>query len=199
MEIRFGVDDGRKEMMRVADLLDKYGFKGIFYIAPFEQKCDILVKDIQELSRRHEVAGHTLTHPRLTRISLEQAKHEIEMGKEELEDYIGKPITKFATPRGYYNPDIIELIKQAGYTEHRDTLMGYTAREEDDFHLHCSAHLYPRPEYKEKGIYQSIIDKFEEAKAGGGYFNVILHTDELTKYKLWQVFEYVLAYIKANK
>lgn len=197
--IRFGIDDGRKEMMIVADLLDKYSIDGVFYIAPYEKKCDIAITDIKELSHRHEVGGHTLTHCRLTDVSLDVAKYEIEEGKSEVEDIIGKPITKFATPRGWHNPEIIQLIKQAGYTEHRDTKMGITNREGyDDFHLPCSAHFYPRAEYIEKGVYQSIIDKFEEAKIGG-YFNVLVHTDELTRYKLWEDFERVLEYISLWK
>lgn len=195
MDIRIGIDDGRKEMIIVADLLDKYSLDGVFYIAPFEKKCTLSLNEIADLAQRHEVAGHTLTHCRLTTVSIEEARHEIEMGKEELEEIIGKPVTKFATPRGWHNPEIIELIKQAGYLEHRDTKMGITNREGyDDFHLPCSAHFYPRPEYQEKGIYQSIIDKFEEAKTGG-YFNVLVHTDELERFKLWEDFERVLEYI----
>lgn len=202
MEVRISIDDGRKEMLRVADLLDKYGINGVFYIAPLEQKNTLTVSEIKELAGRYEIGGHTLTHCRLTTVTLDEARHEIEVGKEELEEIIGKPITKFATPRGWHNPEIIELIKQAGYLEHRDTKMGITNREGyDDFHLPCTVHFYPRPEYDESGMMLSMFSKFEEARYSGenGYYNVLVHTDELTRFGYWAEFEYLLKYIETSQ
>lgn len=199
IKLIFSCDDGRKEMLVVAKLLEKYGFKGTFYIAPYEKGMDLTIKELQYLSRKHIVGGHTLTHQRLTDCDLSQAKVEIEMGKSELEKMIGKKVTKFSTPRGWYNDDIIELIKNAGYKEHRTTKMGITnLKGYDNFHLPVSAHFYPRPEYKEKGVYQSIIDKYEEARTGG-YFNVLIHTKELTEYEYWEMLDKVLFYIKERE
>lgn len=109
---------------------------------------------------------------------------------------LGKKIKKFATPRGYYTPEIIQMIKEAGYIEHRGTKMGIVdIKDYDVFHLPCSAHFYPRPEYEEKGILKSIIDKFDEALTTGNYFNVLIHTDELDRFNLWEDFETVVKYI----
>ena len=194
MDIVFSCDDGRKEMLRVAKLLEKYKFKGTFYIAPYEAGITLSVKEMQELSKKHIIGGHTLTHKRLTDCDLSKARVEIEMGKKELEEIIGKKIKTFATPRGWYNPDIICLIKSAGFKEHRTTKMGITDLEGyDRFHLPVSAHLYPRPEYK-GNTYQAIIDKYEEAKKGG-YFNLLMHTNELNRYNYWDMLEDVLDYI----
>lgn len=197
MFIRIGIDDGREEMMGMSDLLTKYGMTGVFYIAPFENQCRLRVRDIVELSRLHEVGGHTLTHQRLTRLPLDEARYEIFEGKKELEHLIGKPITKFATPRGWHNDDIIDLIKEAGFTENRNTKMGVVNRDGyDDYHLPCTAHFYPRSEYH--GVLPSVKAKFLEAQKEGekGYFNLLVHTDELKRYDLWGDFEKFLEFIQ---
>ncbi len=196
VDFNISIDDGRKEMLRVADLLDKYELKGIFYIAPFEQRNTLSINDIQNIAQRHEIGGHTLRHIKLTTISIEEAKKEIEQGKEQLESIIGRKITRFASPRGWHNDEIIEIIKKAGYTRHRTTKMGITNREGyDDYHLPCSAHFYPRQEY-ENSILNSILEKLDQAFTGGGYFDVLIHTDELDRYKQWENFEIFLRVAK---
>jgi peptidoglycan/xylan/chitin deacetylase (PgdA/CDA1 family) len=199
MELVFSIDDGRKDMLKVAEMLEHFGLKGTFYIAPFERKCDLSVNDILRLAEKHRIGGHTLTHPRLTECTLKKAKLEIEMGKEELEDIIKKPLTTFATPRGYQNKEIVKLIQEAGFLEHRTTKMGITNREEyDNFHLPVSAHMYPRPEYQGIGIKKSVIEKYNEAKTGG-YFNLLMHTGELNKYNLWKSLADILKYISDDQ
>jgi len=198
MEIIWGCDDGRKDMLRVAKILENYGFKGTFYIAPYETYMDLTVKDIQELSKKHIIGGHTLTHQRLTECSLEKARLEIEIGKKELEDIIGKKITKFAAPRGWQNKDIICLIKEAGFLESRTTKMGIVNITGDNiFELPCSAHFYPRPEYAEKGVLQSIKDKFIESETGG-YFNLLMHTSELNRYGYWDDLKELVKFVRTR-
>jgi len=48
-----------------------------------------------------EVGAHSLTHPDLTGLSAQQARHEIERSGYLLADVIGRPITSFAYPYGY--------------------------------------------------------------------------------------------------
>jgi peptidoglycan/xylan/chitin deacetylase (PgdA/CDA1 family) len=199
MEIIFGCDDGRKDMLKVAEMLEHFGLKGTFYIAPFERNCDLTVNDILRLAEKHRIGGHTLTHQRLTECTLKKAKLEIEMGKEELEDIIKKPLTTFATPRGWYNDNIIQMIKEAGFLEHRTIKMGITNREGyDNFHLPVSAHMYPRPEYQGISIKNAVIEKYNEAKIGG-YFNLLMHTGELNRYSLWESLTDILKYISDDQ
>lgn len=65
-----------------------------------------------------EVGAHTLTHPRLSKISSEKQEKEIFKSKEQLEATAHKLILGFAYPFGDKNsftPDIINLVKKAGY------------------------------------------------------------------------------------
>lgn len=65
-----------------------------------------------------DFGGHTVNHPILTRISLEQARSEIETSKAKIEKELGRPILSFAYPNGMqtdYNADIQKIVADAGY------------------------------------------------------------------------------------
>ena len=84
--ITFSYDDGVIQDKRLIPLLDKYGLKATFNLnselfgmthihqnngKPYEH-VKICAKEVRELYERHEVAVHTLTHPRLTEVSDEE-------------------------------------------------------------------------------------------------------------------------------
>jgi peptidoglycan/xylan/chitin deacetylase (PgdA/CDA1 family) len=199
LDLRISIDDGRQEMIRVAEMLDKKNLRGIFYIAPFESKNNLTARDIFNLSCKHEIGGHTLTHKRLTELDLENAEYEITEGKLELERIIKKKIYKFASPRGWHNEKIIKLIQKAKFKEHRTTKMGIVdITGYSKMKLPCSAHLYPREEYR-GDVLNGVLNKFKEAKEKGNYFNLLIHTDEVRKFGLWETLENIFEYIKKNK
>ncbi len=74
-------DDGHKLDIRLALLLKKYGIKGTFYVSPENhefKKADRLTKAmIKTISNNFEIGAHTMTHPHLSKISLEHANSEI--------------------------------------------------------------------------------------------------------------------------
>ncbi|MDQ7025047.1 MAG: polysaccharide deacetylase family protein, partial [Anaerolineae bacterium] len=85
-------DDGHVLDLRVADMLDRYGLTGTFYIARDFLDERMSDSQLQDLAQRHEVGAHTLTHPVLTEISLEQARDEIHGSKIWLEDVLGQEV-----------------------------------------------------------------------------------------------------------
>ncbi len=62
-----------------------------------------------------DIGSHTINHPILTRVSLEQAKREIMQSKNDIEQYIGKEVKYFSYPNGDYNFKLKEVVKSAGY------------------------------------------------------------------------------------
>jgi peptidoglycan/xylan/chitin deacetylase (PgdA/CDA1 family) len=60
--------------------------------------------------------AHTVNHPILTNMPLENAKWEIIQSKKDIEDNLGIEVTAFAYPNGYYNREIIEFIMASGFT-----------------------------------------------------------------------------------
>lgn len=80
-----------------------------------------------------EIGGHTLSHPILTRVSLDEAYKQIIQNKQQLERIIGAPLRSFAYPNGRpdqdYNKKITELVSQAGYEIAVTTSAGVSTRD----------------------------------------------------------------------
>ena len=74
---------------------------------------------IREMNKNGiEFGGHTVNHPILSRISLDQAIKEIKGSKERIENELGQNIFSFAYPNGMRNDlnlNIELLVAQAGY------------------------------------------------------------------------------------
>ncbi|MCL6473857.1 MAG: polysaccharide deacetylase family protein [Firmicutes bacterium] len=62
-----------------------------------------------------EVGGHTLTHSYLTRLPPEDARHEIEQCRHELEELTGAPVLSFCYPYGDWNDAVTQMVREAGY------------------------------------------------------------------------------------
>ena len=62
-----------------------------------------------------EFGSHTLTHPHLTALSLEEAAREIGQSRLRLEDLLGRDCSAFAYPYGNWSPEVRALVAEAGY------------------------------------------------------------------------------------
>jgi len=67
------------------------------------------------LAAGHWIGAHTCTHPRLSRLSRDQAREEISASRKKLEDRFGIPIEHFAYPYGDYSEATVELVREAGF------------------------------------------------------------------------------------
>ncbi len=76
--------------------------------------------EVKEMSEYGIVFGaHTVTHPILTRVSLDEARYEITQSKKDIEKQLGKKIDTFCYPNGTvedFNNDIIEIVKNNGFS-----------------------------------------------------------------------------------
>lgn len=75
--------------------------------------------EIREMAQLgHEIGSHTLTHPDMAAIPLEQARRELFDSKKLLEDKLGRPVRWFAYPFGgveHFRLDRLPLVQEAGY------------------------------------------------------------------------------------
>jgi len=60
-----------------------------------------------------EFGSHTLSHPDLTRVSLQDAEREIHQSKEAIQTRLGKAVNVFAYPYGRYSPGVMGLVRDA--------------------------------------------------------------------------------------
>ena len=86
-----------------------------------------------------EIGAHTITHPILTSIGDDDARHEIEGGKHALEAIIGKPVRLFAYPNGKAGKDFDErhsaMAARAGFVAAFTTHSGAAGGQQDRYAL----------------------------------------------------------------
>jgi peptidoglycan/xylan/chitin deacetylase (PgdA/CDA1 family) len=140
-------DDGQKLDLKFANLLKKYGLKGTFYISTRDREWDkekLLSNDeIYQLSGDFEIGCHTMTHPRLTKISEREAFNEIIDSKKYLENLIREEVRCFCYPGVAYNKKIKELVKRTGFIGARTTEQILTTTPGDLFELGTTIQVFP--------------------------------------------------------
>ncbi len=73
--------------------------------------------EIEEMSRDGIAFGaHTVNHPILTNLPLEQARDEIIKSKKDIEERLDQPVTTFSYPNGNFDTELVEVLKESGFT-----------------------------------------------------------------------------------
>ena len=62
-----------------------------------------------------EIGAHTMDHYKLTHLSKQEARYQVQASKERLEQLVSKEIDSFAYPHGDYNAGIVGIVKEAGF------------------------------------------------------------------------------------
>ena len=118
--LTFSYDDGVTQDVRLVEIFNKYGLKATFNlnsgklgevrdltqggITFHHNKVD--PKDVRHIYEGHEIAAHTLTHPRLTTIeSDEKIIRQVEEDRLALSELAGYEVCGFAYPCGGVNYD----------------------------------------------------------------------------------------------
>jgi len=100
------------------------------------------------LAAGHQIGSHSLTHPRLTQLSLDAAREEIHASKKLLEDTFGVPVGHFCYPNGDWNPAIRDLVAEAGYVTACTTEFGVNKPEDSPLSLKRITARYPSRNWK---------------------------------------------------
>lgn len=90
------------------------------YEFSFEQKVGDLSLTNEQIKLLAEdnlctIASHTVTHPRLADMTIEQQRFELTESKIKLESLIRKDVHHFSYPFGNHNADTISLAQECGY------------------------------------------------------------------------------------
>jgi len=84
----------------------------------------------------HAIGSHSLTHARLTRLTLRDAREEIFASKKKLEDAFGVAVEHFCYPYGDWSEPVRELVIEAGYRTACTTQFGVNTPATPPFALH---------------------------------------------------------------
>ena len=72
--------------------------------------------EVREMDGKEITFGaHSVSHPSLSTIPVEQARAEIVQSKKKIEEKLGKEVTAFCYPFGHYNAESICLVKENGF------------------------------------------------------------------------------------
>ncbi|NLI35987.1 MAG: polysaccharide deacetylase family protein [Bacteroidales bacterium] len=119
--VTFTFDDGGISFYNIiAPILEKYGFKGTFFIptAYIGTKGFLNKEQIVELYHRgHIIGSHSHTHPEnLSELSPKQIDYEWQKSIDLLSTIIGNIVTVASIPNGFESKNIIESAKRYGIT-----------------------------------------------------------------------------------
>jgi len=136
-------DDGHPLDFKIGKILEKNNISGTFYIPLDNPERELMSKnEMKILSKKFEIGGHTLTHPRLTELSYEDIDKEVSTGKDELEKIVGE-ISSFAYPKGQYNSQIMNIVKKSGFKGAR-TAEFLRYKIKNLFEYHPTVHAFNR-------------------------------------------------------
>ena len=149
-------DDGYKDNYDFAfPLLKKYSIPATFYISTgFIENSETVSpshkamhrhsfmtwQNIQEISHDSlmTIGAHTVTHPRLTSISLDQVKEEMVFSKNVLEEKLNTKVTTFAYPFGTpcdYSTELGVLAKSVGFDSAVTVLQDFNTERTNPFEI----------------------------------------------------------------
>jgi len=207
-------DDGTMTDLKLAELLGRYGIKGSFYIATSFLDNPLPKKDIVALDKKFEIGAHTISHPDLTKISLIEAKAQIEDSKKYLEDLLGHSVPMFCYPYGRCNQAIKKMVKDSGFIAARTCDPGGFNFPEDPYQWHITLFASNGSPLMALKIWwrfrlwriSALIDwenraklLFDLALQKGGIYHIYGHSAEFEENNAWDKLERVLDYISKRE
>lgn len=201
--INFSFDDGWALDMRIADMLEYYGFYATFYIIVDrvgQENC-LTWDQIKELDRRgFTIGSHTVTHPMdMKALYDEELYYEVKNSKEMLETVLGRTVTKFCYPRGRYDERVLAAVEEAGYISARAVGKPGVLEIKNQFEIPGTIHIYQRQEYNGVPILEYAKQIIDKVRAQGGFCEIWGHSREIDQNNLWGVLEDVLKYVKEGE
>ena len=217
-------DDGYPLDMRLAELLDRYGVRGTFYVPVRSQLPVMNPSQIRELARHFGIGGHTVNHVQLDQVTPQCGRQEIFESKRRIEDITGTPCTMFCPPSGRYRRSHLHDIRQAGYIGVRTVELmsvAYPTSREGLVLLPATVQLYrhgvstyvknalKRGRWKNlqtffcrahrRDLVQATGALLENLLDTGGVFHLWGHSWELEHSRLWGMLENILKQLWANR
>jgi peptidoglycan/xylan/chitin deacetylase (PgdA/CDA1 family) len=123
-------DDTRLDQFTIGQPeLNKYGFKGVFFIMTISlgRPGYMSREQVKQLSDEgHIIGSHTWTHENVKKYSADDWVEQIEKPSKQLQTITGRPVEYFAYPFGLWNKEAIEKLKDHDFkavfqlSDHRD-------------------------------------------------------------------------------
>lgn len=202
-------DDGVVQDRKLVEMYNRYQVKCTFNLGygvlgykqvvdvPGKRRTDISKvepEEVQELYKNQEVGGHSLYHSDLTALGSPYAMYEILEDKKQLEKLVQRPLKMFAYPFGFFNEEVKDMLKTAGYKGARTVKSMYSFElPEDPFEWNPTCH------HKDERL-MDLADKFiHEPAFKPELFYVWGHGYEFDGDDNWQIMEDLLQYLQQGR
>lgn len=181
------IDDGHPLDMKMAELLDKHGLNGTFFV-PIKNREGSNVMSRQallELARRFEIGSHTHDHYYLKNLDVRRTYYQIAEGKSQLEDMLGAEVTGFCYPGGKYRRKDVDLVKACGFRYARTTVNLCLDPGNRPFEMPTTVQFYPH----ERRVYiRNFVKSGHWLKRVGPLFYVMQSENWIER--LYALFDY---------
>jgi peptidoglycan/xylan/chitin deacetylase (PgdA/CDA1 family) len=114
-------DDGNADQMAAVQLLQQYNLAGTFYIISGSVGAPGYVTraNLDTMAGNgNEIGGHTVSHPDLTSVPLDEARRQVCNDRVTLSNW-GYPVKSFAYPYAAFNPTVEQVVSDCGYNSAR--------------------------------------------------------------------------------
>jgi peptidoglycan/xylan/chitin deacetylase (PgdA/CDA1 family) len=138
-------DDGHPLDLQVADLLLRHGFQGTFYVPLSNSEGPPVLRreEMRRLDSQCEVASHTVDHCYLGTVPGQEARRQITVGKQQLEQILGRSVSGFSYPGGHYTRKHRQMVAEAGFAYARTGASFYGSLSSDPFAIGTTIQCYP--------------------------------------------------------
>jgi peptidoglycan/xylan/chitin deacetylase (PgdA/CDA1 family) len=216
-------DDGHPSDMKMAELLSRHNLSGTFFIPIKNREGPPVLspEKIREIGKQFEIGSHTYDHCFLNSVSLQQARYQIESGKQRLEDILGKEVSGFCYPGGKYQQEHIGLVESAGFTYARTTMNLCFFSGKNRFEMPTTCQFYPhdRSVYcrnfiksgrwpqrydgltlalSEANWLKRVYALFDHACEQGAVFHLWSHSIDIDKLGAWEELDRFFAYVASR-
>jgi len=191
-------DDGTVHDRQLVELLNKYHIPGTFnlnsglenFVWEFEGKAVVRQKlaETVEQYRGHEIASHSLTHPRLDQLPPPRLRREVEEDCAALKAIFGVEELGFGVPFTVCGEREIRIIRKFVRYIRLSEYASSFALPRDPYHIPIHA-LYNDPDVREK------IAAFAKGDLEDALFVLVGHSYELEFLNHWEYMENLLQYI----
>jgi peptidoglycan/xylan/chitin deacetylase (PgdA/CDA1 family) len=140
-------DDGfQGNVDYAAPILHERGFTAVFYLVAglmgkksrwlrAERGIELPLMDWQAARQLcadgFQCGAHTMSHPRLAELNVDECRYELHHSRQLLEDQLGREIRHLAYPFGSYDGTTRTLAEEAGYTSAASVEIGLSSPDDD--------------------------------------------------------------------
>lgn len=192
-------DDGVVQDIRLVKILDQYGIKATFNIntglylpeetirEKFYGHMKLSESKALYINSGHEVAVHTLTHPFLEKLKLDEVLMEVLEDRKNIEKQYGTLARGMAYPFGTYSDEVIDALDKCGICYSRTVKSTENFRFPENWLM-----LHPTCHHNNKNLME-LTKKFVEEKpryvADNWLFYLWGHSYEFDNNDNWEVIE----------